>query len=126
MENTTPHCVLVLVVQDSPLLQQELASTLASLRPSWRVHCVAPEDLETSLQREPAPVVICSEPTTVMQRRARAWAIVAPSGADVAYVGRQDGWSVVKPLTMAGVADALDEWLLRSEGPEHDQPLLRP
>ena len=99
----------VLVAHPLTSTGEAVAALLAELRPGYRIEHILAVDLDAALAEGPAPVVVCGEPTPVVQARARGWIALYPGGQDVALVGVGDGWRVLRSPSFALVVAAVDD-----------------
>ena len=109
-----PH---ILVAHPMTVAAEAIAALLAELRPDYAVRLVAPEDLGAALTDDPAPIVVCWEPSLAVQRRARGWIALLPAGQDLALVGVGDEWRVLRSPSFALVVAAIDDLLARPVSP---------
>ena len=70
----------MLVANEPRVGRSALAGTLQALRPHVHVVCVEPDDLDAQIVRLAPDLVICSEPTEVLQTRIAAYIMLSPDG----------------------------------------------
>jgi hypothetical protein len=80
-------------------MQQALADSLIAARPGIELVSVRSDALDATLGKlapECDPVVVCADPTTLMQERAHGWVVEVVDGPETALlVGAGDGYRVV-------------------------------
>lgn len=115
----------ILVAHPLTAAAEAIAALLAELRPCYAVRLVAPADLDAALTDDPAPIVVCWEPSPAVQERARGWIALLPAGQNVALVGAGDEWRVLRSPSFAVVVAALDDLLARPVSPLRLDAALR-
>ena len=108
----------ILVAHPLTSTGEAIAALLVELRPAYRIERVPATELDAALgQAQPAPVVLCGEPTPAVQARGRGWIALLPGGQDVALIGVGDAWRVHKSPCFAAVVAAVDELVAGSAAP---------
>jgi len=99
----------VLIAHAYPVARFALVAALAEARPDLEVHHCAPDGLDAALAALPtdcAPVVVCSELTTLTQERAHGWVVDLERRGIL--VGTGDEWQQHLEPTDDPVAAVLD------------------
>jgi len=112
----------VLIAHAFPAARLALVAALAEARPGLEVQDCAPDGLDAALAALPAdcaPVVVCSELTTLTQERAHGWVVdLEQQGL---LLGTGDAWQAHLEPTDDPVAAVLD----RIDAPPLPRPWVR-
>ena len=80
-----------MIANEPATYREVISAALKELRPDIEILTSEPDDLVGEFLRILPPLVVCSQPTKLVEREAPAWVELYPGGASYAVVNRFDG-----------------------------------